>query len=886
MVKFFLLCVLVINGCFAQQIALKGKISNNTQTALAFANLIADPINDASLAFAISDENGFYDLTLEKGQAYRITVSYLGYTPQTFEITAEKNTTKDFVLQESSEQLGEVNITYTSPIVVKKDTITYRTDVFTTGEERKLRDVLKKLPAVEVDREGNVTVQGKKVTKVLVEDKEFFTGDSKLAINNIPADAVDKVQVLDYYNEVGFLKGLEDSESLAMNIKLKEDKKRFVFGDIETGGGAKERYFVHPSLYYYSPETSVNAIGDFNNFGAKSFTVRDYLEFEGGRNKLLNDAKGYFSLFNDDFTQFLGNQNFTSSINQFGAINLNQYINATTDLSTYAIWSHLENETLIETLNDYLASGNLIENRINTGKQQSSFGIGKLTLTLKPNNDTNITIGSYVKASRNRSENNISSVTNESDNTINTTIDADKVSVKQDIQWHKQFSKIHTTSSVLNYHYQRTTPNTNWLADQTILQGLFPVIDEDTYNIFKDKETKSHNFDFVLKHYWVLNRFNHIYFTVGTQLAFDDYLTNEFQQLEDGSENDLLTADFGNNTELNFNNNFLGVHYKVQKGKVIFKPGLFYHYYHWNLTQFNERKSNNKGVWLPEFNTDIEFNNSKKLNFKYNLKVRFPNISLFADRFTLLNFNSIYKGNRNLENERYHHLQLRYYRFSFFKDISYNMSASYRFKEDNFKNTTTIQGIDFVSSPVLSDFEDKVWNFSGSFRKGFGKLKFSVNGNVTFADYEKPINSEIIANASNSYSFGGGMETRFDDFPNLELNYTKSINTYKSISNSEFHTDVFSVYLEYDFLKDFILKVDYQFENYESKSFDTSSTFDIANTSLFYQKEDSSWGFEVSANNIFDIGFRQRSSFSSILVSDERTFILPRIIMFKISYKL
>jgi len=68
------------------------------------------------------------------------------------------------------------------------------------------------------------------VTKVLVEDKTFFTGNSKLAVNNIPADAVDKIEILDNYNEVAMLKGLQDSEDMAMNIKLKEDKKKLLLG--------------------------------------------------------------------------------------------------------------------------------------------------------------------------------------------------------------------------------------------------------------------------------------------------------------------------------------------------------------------------------------------------------------------------------------------------------------------------------------------------------------------------------------------------------------------------------------------------------------------------------------------------------------------------------
>ena len=865
---------------------LQGKINDSLGSPLSFANVIADPETNVPIAFAISDHEGVYKLTLQKNQEYRITVSYLGYTPESFNYSATENATKNFILLPNNEELGEILLNYTPPIVVKKDTITYRVDAFTTGEERKLRDILKKLPAVEVDRAGNVTVQGKKVTKVLVENKEFFTGDSKLAVNNIPADAVDKVEVLDNYNEIGFLKDLEDSDDMAMNIKLKEDKKKFAFGDFDIGGGIKERYLFHPSLYYYSPKTSINVIGDFNNTGSKSFTIKDYLNFEGGTNKLLSDAKGYFSLLNDDFAQFLGSQDFTSSKNKFGAVSLTQAIRNKTDISTYVIWSDMQNKTQAETVNDYLASDNLIENRINNGEQQTSFGIGKLKLKLKPNNDTDITFGSYIKASSNNSFENLSTIIDENSNLINTNSDADNIAFKQDIQWHRQFNKNHTTSTVFNYHFQKATPTVNWLTDEIILQGLIPVIDEDSYDIFKIKKSISNNIDTAIKHYWVLNRFNHIYFTLGTQLTFDDLETSEYQKLQDGNINDFSSSGFGNDISLNFKDLFFGLHYKFQRGKTTFKPGVFYHHYNWNIDQFDRKYNKNKGVILPEFSSEVEFSSTKKLNFNYNLKVRFPSISQFAERFTLLNFNSIYQGNSQLENELYHLFQMRYYRFSLFKDIFYNFNVSYRLMEDNLKNRTTIQGIDFVSSPILSDFEDKVWNIGGSLKKGVGRYKFSIKGNINLASYEKPINNQIIANTSNTYSFGTGLETRFSNFPNLELGYTKTTSEYRANANSNFQSDVYATFLEYDFLIDFIFKADYSFEKYENKTFNTKSTFDVANASLFYQKEDSAWGFEISANNIFDVAFKQRNSFSSILVSDEKTFILPRIIMFKVSYKL
>ncbi len=160
----------------AQTITVSGKVSDTLQQPLGYANILAVPESDnLSIAFAITQDNGTYKLKLQQNQSYKVTTSYLGYLPQTITInTTDQNLTKNFVLKESPDQLDEVVLNYTPPVTVKKDTITYKVDAFTTGEERKLREVLKKLPGVEVDRIGNVTVQGKRVTKVLVEDKDLF----------------------------------------------------------------------------------------------------------------------------------------------------------------------------------------------------------------------------------------------------------------------------------------------------------------------------------------------------------------------------------------------------------------------------------------------------------------------------------------------------------------------------------------------------------------------------------------------------------------------------------------------------------------------------------------------------------------------------------------
>ncbi len=248
----FTILIFIINiSNYAQTIVFKGVVKDSLQNPLSFTNIIAKPKDvTKNMSFAITDEQGRYRLELTKSNIYTISISYIGYEKTEFEIIPIQNTTKNITLKEAKNQLDEVVIEL--PIRVKQDTIIYNTDKFINGSERKLKNVLKKLPGVEVDKKGGVTVQGKKVTKLLVDGKKFFNGGTKLGVENIPANAVDKVEVIDNYNEVAFLKNISDSDEMAMNIKLKEDKKRFLFGDVEAGKGNKEFYKTNANLFYFS----------------------------------------------------------------------------------------------------------------------------------------------------------------------------------------------------------------------------------------------------------------------------------------------------------------------------------------------------------------------------------------------------------------------------------------------------------------------------------------------------------------------------------------------------------------------------------------------------------------------------------------------------------
>ncbi|WP_407556537.1 carboxypeptidase-like regulatory domain-containing protein [Winogradskyella sp. 4-2091] len=874
----------------AQEIQVTGKVTDSSQNQLPYANILAVPnTENQEIRFAITEKDGSYKLSLVKNISYDITVSYLGYKPNIHSlISINQDLIKNFVLIEKPNQLDEVTINYIPPVVVKTDTTTYDITKFVTGEERKLRDALKKLPGVEVDREGNVMVQGKKVTKVLVENKTFFTGNSKLAVNNIPADAVEKVEVLDNYNEVAMLKGLQNSEDMAMNILLKEDKKKFVFGDIEVGAGIKERYLVHPNLFYYSPKTNLNFIGDLNNQGIKSFSFSDYLEFEGGFGKLLDDAGSYFSLFNSDFAQYLNNQDFTDNINQFGALNIRQSVSKHTDVSGYLITSNSKTQTASNTLNTYQnISDPFTEDRTVTNNLNNFFTIGKLTIDYDPSYKEDFAYNAFVKVTNNDSYGLINTISLDDINNITTLTDVTSFNLKQNISYSRKLSKVHTATLEATYNFQNDKPLTEWLTNQQILQGLIPLEDENVFNILQTKTSKSHNFNAIVKDYWVLNNFNHLYTSVGVNLSFNDFFNKDVQLLNDGSVNNFSSAGFGNDFKYSFADTYLGLEYKFQVGIATFKPALFYHGYLWSTQQFENAETFSKNLFLPQFTTKVDFNNSEKLNFRYKLNARFPGINQLANNFLLSSFNSVYKGNSDLENQLYHSATLSYYKFSLFRNLNFNLNTSFNKRTKSIKTVTELNGIESFNTAIMFNQPEHNWTVSGRVSKKIKKIRYNLSGRYSYNDVYQILNEDTNLNISKSISSTVGIETFFKNHPNIEINYTKDFSNYKASNNtSKFENDKLEIILEYDFLQDFIFKADYTFDNYNNKNQSINNTFDTANASLFYQKEDSPWGFEINGTNLFDVTFKQQNSFNSYLIRDNKTFVLPRILMFKISYNL
>lgn len=867
---------------YSQTITLKGSVKDSLQNPLAYTNVIAKPMDAAkNLKFAITDDDGYYKLELTKGGSYTLSVSYLGYKTVNFNFVATENSQKNLILKDAPNQLKEVVIDM--PVTVKEDTITYNTDKFVTGDERKLKNVLKKLPGVEVDKNGSVTVQGKKVTTLLVEGKKFFGGGSKLAVENIPADAIDKVQVIDNYSEISFLKNVSDSDEMAMNILLKKDKKQFAFGDIEAGKGNKDFNRTHSNLFYYSPKTNVNFIGNLNNTGEKTFTFKDYLSFHGGVSAILKGDGSIFNVSGSDFSQFLETQDLTSSNNKFGALNVTRAINKKLDISGYAIFSHSKNETFIESNNQYTA---FTEEKSHKSNTRNILGIAKFNVEYAPTvNNQWYFKTQYKKTDNSKSNSIISSIDNEN-KLIFSNNNAIATYLNQNIEWHKKLSRKHTFSFGADITFDKNNPTTLWETNQPILQRLIPVEASENYVINQLKETESTNINIIFKHYWVLNNLNHIYTTIGNKSIADYFFTDDRQQLDNETSNNFSSVGFGNELDFKLNDLFVGAHYKFKTGIFEFKQGVFLHNYNWTINQ--QLKTNKyKTVILPDFLAKIQFSNSKKLQFNYQLKSAFSDASKLANRFYLQSYNSVYKGNEDMENELFHTARAYFSRFSMYRGLMLFVSVNCTKKIKGIQNAVQFEETNQYISPEMVNNPKEHWSFNLSIDKKIKNIKYGLKTNTSTSKYLQNINSSYVTNKNNSIGYTLSAKTLFDKFPTVEIGFKQNIGNYTSSNQiSKFVTNEPFLTVDYDFLKGFIFSFDYENYSYLNKNFNQKNTYQLANATLSYKNEDSAWSFKIDAQNLFNVKYKNESSFSSYIISDAKTYILPRIMMFSIGYNL
>ena len=902
MIKNIFIFFLFLSFTSYGQVKLEGVVKDSLKVPLESASLVAiDQKTNNLESYVLTDINGKYKLNLKNNSNYKIQVSYIGLRTinETLD-TKEADILKDFVLR-SDIALDEVIVKM--PVVVRGDTLIYDADSFKNGSERKLEDIIDKLPGVEINESGQIEVEGKVVNKLMVNGKDFFDGDTKIGTKNIPSSAVDKIQVLRNYAEVGQLSGVRNNQNnFAINIKLKQGKESFWFGNVTAGAGDspdENLYLVQPKLFYYNPKYSINFISDLNNIGEVALSRRDIRGFGGGFNAPSRQSGTSINL-GDNSLNFLTNQRNALKIeNKLATMNFSYSPNKLLDLSGFLIYNNsriLSNEfNRIQYTNPDLGIPDEATEQSNT--ELSNQGLLKLSASYKPNGMNQVDYDILARISNDsQAKNNFSSILGNTDQFDEVT----PFSINQNLSYYYTLDE----NNIFAFAAQNLNKNENPFYN-AVLENNSDELDpfdstasalgldtsRENYNLSQNKKILSNQLDAKLDYYHIINPKSNINLTLGTLLSRQEFNSNIFQFLTSGS--DLQPIPLFNNglakndIEYTFTDVYLGAHYRFKTGIFTFTPGFSVHAYGNKNIQFGETVSDKFLKVLPDFETRIQLKKGESLTFNYNMRNQFTDVTRLARGLVFNDYNSLQYGEPDLQNALSHNLSLLYSSFNLFNYTNVFARASYSNNIDQIRGLTNFENVIRTSTFFNSNFADENFNIFGRIQRTFGKVRASLNTNFNYSKINQFIQDRQSLNERFTQTFTPGIRTNFKVAPNISLRYRYSItNNIQGSRETKFITKVPSLEFDAFIVEKFTFKTNYSLTTQDQVDGESES-FQIWEATLSYRKDkDAKWEYELKGTNLLNVNSQVRNNANNISVFNSVTFIQPRFLTFRVVYQL
>jgi hypothetical protein len=894
-ILFLLLAVITATTAWSQSIKITGVVVDSAGTPLQMANVIAYQKDKNLGAFGITNDAGMYQLlSLKKDSTYVIKVSFLGL--KTIEDTIrniQSDVVRNYVMLEGADQLDAVNIVYEMPVTIKGDTIVYNSDSFTNGTERKLGEVLQKLPGVEVNEDGDIQVEGKTVEKIMVNGKDFFEGDTRLATKNIPANAVSKVEVLRNYNNVSQLKGLgNDQDRIAINIRLKEGKESFWFGDATAAvgyGGNDERYLIQPKAFYYSDNLSVNILTDLNNLGEPAFTSRDYFRFTGQRRGNTRQNNSSINVGTASNFSPIQSSRATNVESKFAALNTIWNATPKLDIKAFAIFADTETVAASLNRNIFIDSG-LEEVRSTATDQSTQAGIFKLGADFKPNANLSFDYDGQINITQEVSRTATLSQSLRGNEEIDQNQDQNPYTFDQSLNAYYTLGEKNVFSFEGRFINQEEDPFSNAVRDLIGIDDPVPfnslgLADADPYNLNQNRLVRTNKLDAKLDYWYVLNKKSNINFTVGTTRSSQNYNSNIFQILDNGERNDLTDSSVVNDdVQFDFRDVYAAVHYKLIAGKWTFTPGATLHSFQTQDVQNGEENTLGIERLLPDLNIRYDFRSSESLNFDYQQRVNFNDIERYAEGLVLTGFNSLQSGNNQLQGAISDEVSLRYNNFNMFNYTFINANITYSKQRDAIQSNTLLNTINQESTFINSIFANESINGFASYGREIWKIQAGINGNWTYSTFNNIINSQFQESVNFNQNYGITARSNFQKGVNFNLSYRLGL---LDADNGGFEnnsvTNTYGLDLDWQIGKRWFVRGEYDYNVFTATG-GVENEFDFLNAVVRYKKPESKWEYSLIAKNILDRDARVNNNFGQIVTSTSSTFVLPRYVYFQVLF--
>jgi hypothetical protein len=680
------------------------------------------------------------------------------------------------------------------------------------------------------------------------------------------------------------MRGLDTDETLALNIQLKDGKKNMVFGDVTAGGGPQERYLGHANMFYYAPKLNLNLIAGSNNVGEQTFSLSDYFRFSGGMGGLGSRSGSRLTLGGDDLGIPLASRDNAAALEtSLGAFNFNFNPSSKWRHAGFIIASTSENELGSSSLRTYLNSGESNQELLTTASRvENKSGLMKYALTYTPSQETYFKYSAFGKLSEIANSNLLNSNFGQIDQNLATIQTRRPYSIQQKAEWYHAPSEKRVFSFEGNWEKKFQDPLFDLTTNQKPFVGLLPIQDQASYRFLQEQEIHSQTLEAAFNYYHILNATNHLNWSLGIQ----NIAQNLIGRLDQEGSDQSFQA-FENDSDFGFQDVYLGMTYKTKWKKFIVSPSVFLHRFAWQDLQSGDELSQEKVMVLPGFYSKWNIKSNKSLTYRFQTEANFMDIQKLAQGFVLQDYNSIFQGNRMLENGLYYTHSLNYSHFDFFSGLNFYGNLNWQRKRDEISTTTDFAGINRLLSVV--NVEPVNESLTGDMRvdKRYSRFKMEAGGQWNAFSSNLILDERLTRNEQISQTYDFKITSTFFKILEVDLGYAFNVNYYTSgaIKNT-FTTHSPKVEIDLDIYKGLKLNADYTYNSYLNQASGIRSDFEFLNAFLSYQGKKSPWEFRISVWNILDTRSIRRDSFSENLISTYAYLVQPRYGLLTVKFDL
>lgn len=915
--RIFLLlaAVFTAQALYAQKITVKGKLVDATDTPLPMATLLfLNPKDSTLVNFGATNKEGLFEVKNLNRAEYLFKVTYISQetlwlkiSPKADETIIDLGTQK---MEPASTLLGEVQIKgERAPVTIKKDTIQFNAGSFKTQPNAVVEDLIKKLPGMEVDNDGTIRAQGEQVQRVTVDGKEFFGRDPKLATRNLPADAVEKVQVFDRKSDQAQFTGIDDGQrEKTINLELKEEKRNGMFGNAMAGYGSNDRFTGRLSLNRFSKGQQLSVVGTANNINDQGFSIDDYMTFTGGANALAGGGGGTRTITfgggggGTGGMQLGGGQ--TNGIMQTygGGLNFNKDFTKKTKLSANYFINYLDHDIKQNTERSYFEGPTIpgIEpiGFYNENNKQNSTNLNhRLNLVLDHEIDSANSIkwtnGLTLSKTTMVQDSRIETLSFEEDPLrINDRIsrsDGTSLSYNSELLYRHRFNKKgRTFSSTLNFSAQDSDRDGK-------LNGLFqePGEADSTYNQRSTQATGNFTYGAALSFTEPLGGRKYLEANYSVRLTQNDVDRAVFDIEEGGFEtgNEMLSSKYnsdylyqraGLNLKINRDNSSLTIGGGFQHTRLtgdILRPTT-------QQAEIDRTFAN----FLPALHYNYDFDNNMRFRADYETSMQAPTIQQLQPTIDNANLPNIYVGNPNLKPSYQHSMRLNFSKFDPVTFISFFAFLTGTYTTDAITNSQALntQG-GFTTIPVNVDNNI---NLSGNLNASLplSKLMSRFNVGVTARQQQSiSVSNEQQFDVS-QLTLGGNLRYTFTFKEIFDL----SLSTNLSRQNTSYETGqadqayfnkTYTAETNVNFLKKFRLTGNMNYMQYENQANNSTISIPMLNAALsMYVLKANAGEIKFGINNMLDKQLGVSQSATNLYFERQTMNSLGRYYMVSFTY--